>query len=59
MHEKLQIADDESWKDMTNLQRKIQKHEAFEAEIAANKDELDRINQVRCPIYVVLHEGTL
>ncbi len=32
IYEKLQTASDESYKDPTNLQAKIQKHQAFEAE---------------------------
>lgn len=36
IHEKLQAASDESYKDPTNLQAKIQKHQAFEAEVAAH-----------------------
>ena len=35
--EKLRIAQDPSYKDPTNLQDKVQKHSAFEAEIAASK----------------------
>ncbi|CAI4227013.1 unnamed protein product [Auanema sp. JU1783] len=34
--EKLQTAQEESYKDTTNLQAKIQKHEAFEAEVQAH-----------------------
>uniref|UniRef100_A0A8B9KVP8 Spectrin alpha chain, non-erythrocytic 1 n=1 Tax=Astyanax mexicanus TaxID=7994 RepID=A0A8B9KVP8_ASTMX len=36
IQEKLQIASDESYKDPTNLQGKLQKHQAFEAEVQAN-----------------------
>ncbi|XP_076347775.1 spectrin alpha chain-like [Tachypleus tridentatus] len=36
INEKLQAASDESYKDPTNLQAKIQKHQAFEAEVAAH-----------------------
>ena len=32
INEKLQTASDESYKDPTNLQAKIQKHQAFEAQ---------------------------
>ena len=46
IQEKLQIATDESFRDLTNIQRKLQRHQAFEAEIAANKDGFDRINAV-------------
>ena len=33
IYEKLQAASDENYKDPTNLQAKIQKHQAFEAEV--------------------------
>ncbi len=35
--EKTQLALDESYYELSNLQNKIQKHSSFEAEIAANK----------------------
>lgn len=38
--EKLQTASDESYKDPTNLQAKIQKHQAFEAEVAAHSNAI-------------------
>ncbi|XP_023929927.1 spectrin alpha chain-like isoform X4 [Lingula anatina] len=38
--EKLQTASDESWKDTTNLQAKIQKHQAFEAEVQAHSNAI-------------------
>jgi len=34
INEKLQAASEESYKDPTNLQAKIQKHQAFEAEVS-------------------------
>ena len=40
LQEKLQIALDESYKDPANIQNKHQKHQAFEAELAANADRL-------------------
>ncbi len=40
IHEKLQTASDESYKDPTNLQAKIQKHQAFEAEVAAHSNAI-------------------
>lgn len=54
IHEKLQAASDESYKDPTNLQAKIQKHKAFEAEVAAHSNAIvmldntgmEMINQV-------------
>lgn len=47
IQEKLQIATDESFRDLTNIQRKHKRHQAFEAEIAANKDGFDSINAVK------------
>ena len=40
IYEKLQAASDESFKDPTNLQAKIQKHQAFEAEVAAHSNAI-------------------
>ena len=40
IHEKLQAASDENYKDPTNLQAKIQKHQAFEAEVAAHSNAI-------------------
>lgn len=41
--EKLQMALDESYKDPANIQSKHQKHQAFEAELAANADRIDSV----------------
>jgi spectrin beta len=43
MNEKLQVASDESFKDPTNLPAKLQKHQAFEAELAKNKASVDAV----------------
>ncbi|CAG0895460.1 unnamed protein product [Darwinula stevensoni] len=40
IYEKLQAASDENYKDPTNLQAKIQKHEAFEAEVNAHSNAI-------------------
>ncbi|XP_071037774.1 spectrin beta chain [Parasteatoda tepidariorum] len=45
IQEKLKTASDESYRDLTNLERKLQKHEAFEAELKANAERLDSINK--------------
>ena len=49
----VKAASDESYKDPTNLQAKIQKHQAFEAEVAAHSNAIvvldntgDKINIV-------------
>lgn len=39
--EKMQVALDESYRDPVNLQGKIQKHQAFEAEVMANRKRVD------------------
>merc|ERR1719211_439639 len=43
MLEKLQLAEEESYKDHANIQSKHQKHQAFEAEIAANYDRIQSV----------------
>lgn len=43
--EKLQTASDESYRDPTNLQPKLQKHQAFEAELLENKGRVDSVNE--------------
>ena len=44
--EKMQVANDESYKDPTNLENKIQKHQEFDAEIIANEQRIGSIAQV-------------
>ena len=46
MNEKLQVALDESYKDPINLQAKMQKHQAFEAELASNRNRVDAVVEV-------------
>ncbi|XP_063188806.1 spectrin beta chain, non-erythrocytic 5 [Chroicocephalus ridibundus] len=43
INEKNSIAQDDSWKDPSNLQTKLQKHQTFQAEIMANRNRLDSI----------------
>lgn len=43
INEKLQIAIDESYRDPTNLQAKLQRHQAFEAEVMANRNRVDAV----------------
>jgi len=45
IHEKLQTASDESYRDPTNLQAKIQKHQAFEAEVNAHYNSLESLDR--------------
>ena len=41
MNEKMQTATDEAYRDATNLQAKLKKHEAFEAELQTNRATVD------------------
>ncbi|NXE64048.1 SPTN5 protein, partial [Calcarius ornatus] len=43
INEKNSIAQDDSWKDPSNLQTKLQRHQAFQAEIMANRNHFDSI----------------
>ena len=44
--EKMQVATDESYRDPTNLEGKLQKHQKFEAEITPNEQRIHAIAQV-------------
>lgn len=44
--EKLQLATEESYRDPANIQSKHQKHQAFEAELAANADRIQSVLQM-------------
>ena len=46
INEKVQIASDESYQDASNLQGKLQQHNAFEAELSANKSRVDSVVEV-------------
>jgi spectrin beta len=45
MVDKLKTANDESYRDLTNLERKLQKHEAFARELHANEGQLHAVNK--------------
>ncbi|XP_055716448.1 spectrin alpha chain, non-erythrocytic 1 isoform X3 [Phlebotomus papatasi] len=45
LNEKIKIAGDQNYKDLSNLPRKIQKHTAFERELRANEGQLRNINK--------------
>jgi len=45
MVDKLKTATDESYRDLTNLERKLQKHEAFERQLHANEGQLHAVNK--------------
>ncbi|RVE46093.1 hypothetical protein evm_009257 [Chilo suppressalis] len=40
---KMQVATDHNYRELSNLQTKIQKHTAFESELAANKGRIDAV----------------
>ena len=44
--EKMQTASEESYRDMTNLQSKLQLHQAFEAELTANQERVEAVQKV-------------
>ncbi|XP_063994705.1 spectrin beta chain, non-erythrocytic 5 isoform X3 [Diachasmimorpha longicaudata] len=43
--DKMKVASDESYRDLNNLERKLQKHEAFERELRANEGQLRAVNK--------------
>lgn len=45
LKDKTKIAGDESYRDLSNLPRKLQKHKAFERELRANEGQLRNINK--------------
>ena len=44
--DKMAASQDETYRDAKNLHSKYMRHQAFEAEIAANKDRLQRVLEV-------------
>lgn len=46
LQDKMAAAQDETYRDAKNLHSKYMRHQAFESEIAANKDRLLRLHQV-------------
>ena len=55
LNERLLIASEETYRDLSNIQGKVMKHRTFEAEIQANKERLDTI----CQVSVKLKRTTL
>jgi spectrin beta len=45
MADQLKTVTDESYRDLTNLQHKLQKHEDFERELYANEGQLHTVNK--------------
>uniref|UniRef100_A0A8C2X465 Spectrin alpha chain, non-erythrocytic 1 n=1 Tax=Cyclopterus lumpus TaxID=8103 RepID=A0A8C2X465_CYCLU len=54
IQEKLQIASDENYKDPSNLQGKLQKHQAFEAEVQANAGAIIKLDETG---HLMISEG--
>lgn len=46
LDDKMKIAGDENYRDLSNLPRKLQKHTAFERELRANEGQLRNMNKV-------------
>lgn len=46
LSERSAVALDENWKEPTNLQAKLLKHQSFEAEIHANCSRVDALTKV-------------
>lgn len=46
LNERYNIASEESYRDLSNIQGKVMRHKAFEAELEANKERLDQICEV-------------
>lgn len=46
LNDKLKTASDESYRDLSNLERKLQKHEAFERELRSNEGQLRNVNKM-------------
>ena len=44
------MANDESYRDPTNLENKLQKHQEFEAEVNANETQIQNIAKVMVKI---------
>ena len=46
LSDRYNIASEESFRDLSNIQGKVMRHNAFEAELEANKERLDQICEV-------------
>ena len=56
--EKMKTATDESFRDPTNLVVKVKQHEAFEAEVSANKSRIDNVSKGGQALVDVEHYAT-
>lgn len=52
--EKYKTATDESYRDLANLHEKLKKHQAFEAEIKANSERLQDLNNVSLHLFFLI-----
>ncbi|XP_013909675.1 PREDICTED: spectrin alpha chain, non-erythrocytic 1-like, partial [Thamnophis sirtalis] len=55
INEKMKTATDEAYKDPSNLQGKVQKHQAFEAELSANQSRIDALEKAGQNLMDVKH----
>nr|BAE91477.1 unnamed protein product [Macaca fascicularis] len=55
VNEKMKTATDEAYKDPSNLQGKVQKHQAFEAELSANQSRIDALEKAGQKLIDVNH----
>uniref|UniRef100_A0A8D2M8Q9 Spectrin alpha chain, non-erythrocytic 1 n=1 Tax=Zonotrichia albicollis TaxID=44394 RepID=A0A8D2M8Q9_ZONAL len=55
VNEKMKTATDEAYKDPSNLQGKVQKHQAFEAELSANQSRIDALEKAGQKLIDVKH----
>lgn len=46
LFQKTRTASDQSYRDLTNIERKLQKHEAFERELRANEGQIRHVNKL-------------
>ncbi|EDV21767.1 uncharacterized protein TRIADDRAFT_59818 [Trichoplax adhaerens] len=44
INEQITTVSDDSYKDLSNMQGKLRKHQAFEAEVSANRTRIDNVN---------------
>lgn len=53
LNERNVVALDENWREPTNLQAKLLKHQSFEAEVLANRYRVDSLTKVGVSFYFV------
>lgn len=58
LNERNAVALDENWREPTNLQAKLLKHQSFEAEILANRYRVDALAKVKS-VCVCVHFNCL